>query len=156
MRKLNTMEDFQRDICYRVLVREDESIELSASMRDRFHDVDLQVVVDGATLAIREAGVTFRKSPSVHCGAVAQRLEGLQGVVIGPGLSRALNAALGGAQGCGNLRTLLLGLLPLALNVKAGAGIDDEDEMLDTIHRHLQGTCGGYPLDLKDGAQSAG
>ena len=29
----------------------------------------------------------------------------------------------------------------------ASAGIEDEQEMLDTIHHHLQGTCGGYPVD---------
>ncbi len=147
MRKLNTMEDFRRDIRYGVLVREDESIELTAWMRDRFHDVELRVVADGATLAIREAGVEFRKAPSPHCGGVARRLESLHGAVIGRGLGRLLTEALGGPEGCGNLRTMLMGLLPLALNVQASAGIVDEEEMLDTIHRHLQGTCGGYPLE---------
>jgi hypothetical protein len=51
---------------------------------------------------------------------------------------------LGGSEGCGNLRNLLLGLLPLALNVKAAAGFSDEQEMLDAIHEQLRGTCAGY------------
>jgi hypothetical protein len=52
--------------------------------------------------------------------------------------------ALGGVTGCGNMRNLLLGLLPLALNLKAAAGIQDERVMLDTIHGQLLGACAGY------------
>jgi hypothetical protein len=51
---------------------------------------------------------------------------------------------LGGGVGCGNLRNLLLGLLPLAINVKASAGFRDEQDMLDAIHEQLRGTCAGY------------
>lgn len=145
MRKLNSMEDFKRDIAYRVLVREDASIALTGTLRDRFHDIEVEVVADGASLAITGSRVTFRAAPSPHCERVQERLAQLVGVVIGRGLTRSLNAALGGRDGCGNLRTLLMGLLPLALNVKASAGISAEQEMLDTIHHHLQGTCGGYP-----------
>ena len=39
---------------------------------------------------------------------------------------------------------LLQGLLPLALNYRAGAGVNDEREMLDAIHEQLLGTCAGY------------
>lgn len=146
MRKLNSMEDFKRDIAYRVLVREDESITLIGTLRDRFHDIEVEIVVADASLAITDSRVTFRAAPSPHCGAVQERFALLIGVVIGRGLSRSLNTALGGPNGCGNLRTLLMGLLPLALNVKASAKIVDEKEMLDTIHHHLQGTCVGYPV----------
>lgn len=145
MRTLNAMEDFHRDIGYRVLVREDENIALVGTLRDRFHDIELEIVVEGESLRILDGCVAFRSAPSPHCHRVQERLGHLVGVVIGPGLSRRLNAAFGGPSGCGNLRTLLAGLLPLALNVRASAGIDDEKEMLDTIHHHLRGTCVGYP-----------
>lgn len=146
MRALNSMEDFKRDITYRVLLQEDQSILLSGTMRDRFHDIEVTIVVAGESLEITEARVEFRAAPSRYCDQVGPRLEMLHGVVIGKGLSRKVNAALGGADGCGNLRTLLLGLLPLALNIKASEGIKDEKDMLDMIHEKLRGSCVGYPL----------
>ena len=49
-----------------------------------------------------------------------------------------------GGEGCGNLRVMLLGLLPLAINVKAATGFNDEKAMLDSISERLQGSCAGY------------
>lgn len=152
MRKLNSMEDFKRDISYQVVVQGDESISLIGTLRDRFHNIEVEIVADGASLMITDSRATFRKAPSPYCEYVQERLALLVGVVIGRGLTRSLNAALGGSDGCGNLRTLLMGLLPLALNVKASARIDDEQQMLDTIHERLKGTCIGYPANEKETA----
>ena len=153
MRRRNTMEDFQRDITHRIWVEEDGGIRLTGIIRDRYHDIRLEVLVDGEALVIRECKVVFEKAPSPYCGRVAPRLELLVGTRVGPGLSRKLTEALGGRSGCGNLRTLLSGLLPLALNVRACAGIEDEQEMLGAIHHHLQGTCAGYPRSEEGEAQ---
>jgi hypothetical protein len=151
MPQLNSMEDFQRDITYRVFKREDGAIALTATLKDRFHDILVEIVVDGATLTIGSALADFRKSPTSDCRNVSARLELLNGFSIGKGLSRNLTEVLGGSEGCGNLRTLLIGLLPLALNVRASAGYGDEREMLDAIHEKLVGSCAGYaqPPDLK-------
>jgi hypothetical protein len=145
------MEDFRRDVSYRLCKQDDSSLLLTATLCDRFHDILLEVVVDSETLAITAARVDFRKAPSGDCPNVARRLEMLVGTVIGRGLNRTLMATLGGGEGCGNLRTLLMGLLPLALNVRAAAGIDDEQQVLDTIHNRLIGTCAGYvrPVERK-------
>jgi len=148
MSQLNTMEDFQRDISYRLLKGTDGTAELSALMRDRFHDVDVKVVVDATTLEIVSATADFRRSPTTDCCNVSARLAGLRGFTIGKGLQRKLGEVLGGGEGCGNLRTLLMGLLPLALNLRAAVGITDEREMLDAIHEQLYGTCAGYQQPL--------
>jgi len=149
MPMLNAMEDFRRDISYHVLRRTDGDILLTATLKDRFHDIIMEVVVDTETLAVKSAGVDFRMAPSHDCSNVSLRLEKLAGLVIGKGLNRKLMELLGGGEGCGNLRSLLLGLLPLALNVKAAAGITDEQEMLDKIHDQLVGTCAGYTLPVQ-------
>ena len=86
----------------------------------------------------------FHKAPTKDCRNVAARLEQLIGFTIGKGLNRKLVEVLGGGEGCGNVRTMLLGLLPLALNVRASAGFRREQEMLDAIHEQLRGTCAGY------------
>jgi len=144
MRHLNSMEDFQRDISYRVLKQEGGTIALTATLRDRFHDILAEVVVDGETLTITSITADFRKSPTSDCQSVSARLKRLVGYSIGKGLNRKLMEVLGGGEGCGNMRNLLLGLLPLALNVRASSGIMDEREMLDAIHERLRGTCAGY------------
>jgi hypothetical protein len=144
MAELNTMEDFQRDISYRLLKQENGTALLTATLNDRFHDIAVEVAVDAGTLEIVSAKVDFRRSPTADCGDVSARLSGLVGFVVGRGLQKKLTEVLGGGEGCGNLRNLLLGLLPLALNLRASAGIADEREMLDTIHEQLRGTCAGY------------
>jgi len=148
MNQLNAMEDFKRDIVYRVLKREDGFAALTATLQDRFHDILMEVIVDIANLTVISATVEFRKSPASDCSRVASRLDGLAGLSIGKGMNRKLMELFGGEEGCGNLRNLLLGLLPLAMNLKACCGIADEREMLDTIHDRLLGTCAGYARPL--------
>jgi len=40
---------------------------------------------------------------------------------------------------------MLAGLLPLAINLHACAGLADEEAALTAIHDRLLGTCAGYP-----------
>jgi DUF2889 family protein len=152
--ELNAMEDFQREISYRLLKRDDGHVALTATLKDRFHDIEAVVVAEVATLTITDATVEFRRSPAPDCRNVAGRLAGLVGFTIGKGLNRKLMELLGGGEGCGNIRNLLLGLLPLAMNLKACSGILDEREMLDAIHEHLRGTCAGYANPVPQGEGS--
>ncbi|OGT97115.1 MAG: hypothetical protein A2X80_14330 [Geobacteraceae bacterium GWB2_52_12] len=141
----NPMNNFQRDISYRISNSNDGRIRLSATMRDRYHDIVLEVVVNGETLKIEGVVTEFRKCPTTECPNAAERLNRLTGIVIGKGLNKHIAEAMGGEDGCGNLRNLLLGLLPLAINVKAAAGFTDEQAMLDEMSEHMRGACAGYP-----------
>lgn len=141
---LNAMEDFQREISYHVQRVEDGGIVLTGNLKDRFHDVRMEVLVDFVSLKINAARVNFVRHPTEDCPNVAWRMERLVGFVIGKGLNRKLQETFGGGEGCGNLRVMLLGLLPLAMNVKAAAGFNDEKAMLDSISERLQGSCAGY------------
>lgn len=143
MAPLNAMEDFKRDISYHVQ-RNDGLIVMTAHLKDRFHDIRMEVLTDLESLKITAARVNFVRNPSVDCPAVARRMERLVGFTIGRGLNRKLQETFGGGEGCGNLRMLLLGLLPLALNVKAAAGFTDESAVLDSIRKRLAGSCAGY------------
>ena len=144
MAQLNAMEDFKRDISYHVLRAADGQIVLTARLTDRFHDIRMEVLVDFESLKISAARVDFVRQPTKDCHAVAARMEQLKGFTIGRGLNRKLQDTFGGGEGCGNLRVMLLGLLPLAMNVKAAAGFSDEQEMLDSISERLTGSCAGY------------
>ena len=140
----NAMEDFKRNLSYHVQRGSDSEILLTSSLTDRFHDIRMEVVVDFESLVIRAARVDFIRHPSVDCPTVAGRMERLVGFTIGRGLNRKLQETFGGGEGCGNLRLMLMGLLPLAMNVKAATGITDEQEMLAAIRKRLTGSCAGY------------
>lgn len=144
MAQLNAMENFKREINYHVLKGDDDQIVLTAHLKDRFHDVRIELLVDFESLKISAARVNFVRHPSEDCPKVGWRMEQLVGFTIGKGLNRKLQETFGGGEGCGNLRVMLLGLLPLAMNVKASAGFSDEQEMLDSIRERLTGSCAGY------------
>lgn len=139
----NAMEDFKRDISCQVR-RNDDLIVLTSHLRDRFHDIRMEVLADFGSLKITAARVNFVRHPSADCPNVAWRMERLVGFSIGRGLNRKLQETFGGGEGCGNLRVMLMGLLPLAMNVKAAAGFTDEGAMLDSIRERLVGSCAGY------------
>ena len=138
------MQQFERNITYRLQTDAAEMLVLSATLNDRFHDITIEVVVDPHSLVVQSAQADFRKYPSGDCPNAARVMQRLQGLVIGKGLSRKITEAVGGIEGCSNLRTLLLGLLPLALNARAAAGCQNDDEALHVIHKQLLGTCAGY------------
>ena len=146
----NLMDGFQRDISYRIGRREDGRLLLSATMRDRYHDIVLEALVLETTLVIDAITAEFRRCPASECHAAVQRLHLLSGTIIGKGLNRRIAEALGGEPGCGNLRNLLLGLLPLAMNLKAAGGFEDEEAMMGNIREQLRGTCAGYPRQASD------
>ena len=141
----NVFDDFQRDICYRVF-RLDGDIALTATMKDVFHDIFIEIRVEPAGMRISAARVNFFRHPTDYCPQIERAMTALVGTVIGKGMTRRLLELFGGSEGCGNIRTMLLGLLPLALNAKAAGGIQDQDEMLEKIRQDLTGSCVGYPL----------
>jgi len=148
MQSHNVFDDFQRDISYRIF-RCEGGIALTATMKDVFHDIFLEVRVDPDTMRIGSAMVNFLKHPTEYCPEIERAMAALVGTVIGKGMTRRLLELFGGSEGCGNIRTMLMGLLPLALNAKAAAGIEDKDAMLEKIRRELTGTCIGYPHIVK-------
>ncbi len=147
MPSANVFDDFVRDISYRIF-RRDGKIALTATMKDLFHDIFMEILVDPETMVIAAAEVKFAKHPTEYCPEIDRAMAKLAGTTIGKGLNRRLIEIFGGRQGCGNIRTMLMGLLPLALNAKAAEGINGQDAMLAKIRKELTGTCIGYPPDI--------
>ena len=145
MQQDSAFEDFTRDISYRIF-RSLEGIALTATLKDVFHDIFIEIIVDADNLRILSARVNFLKQPTDYCQQIDKAMSALVGTVIGKGLNKRLIEIFGGSEGCGNIRTMLMGLLPLALNAKAASGIKDQNEMLTKISKELKGTCIGYPL----------
>lgn len=148
MQPNNVFDDFKRDISYRIF-RCEGSIALTATMQDVFHDIFMEIHVDPDSMRINSAMVNFLKHPTDYCPEIDRAMAALVGTVIGKGMTRKLLELFGGSEGCGNIRTILMGLLPLALNAKAAAGITDKNEMLEKIRKELTGTCIGYPKSAR-------
>ncbi len=144
MQPSNVFEDFQRDISYRIF-RVEEGIALTATMKDVFHDIFIDIRVNPETMLIVAAQVDFLKHPTEFCPQIDRAMAKLVGTEIGRGMNKRLVEIFGGSEGCGNIRTMLMGLLPLALNAKAATGITDQNKMLEKISKELTGTCIGYP-----------
>ncbi|NLC70805.1 MAG: DUF2889 domain-containing protein [Desulfuromonadaceae bacterium] len=145
MRQTNVLDSFHRDISYHVSMAGNDSISLLGTLRDRYHDIEIEVLVDSASLKIVDIRSSFRSVPSPFCHDVEKRLQTLKGMQIAKGINRRVGEVLGGPAGCGNLRSLLMGLLPLAINTRAAAGLDDESRMLEAMHEQMKGTCAGFP-----------
>lgn len=146
MQPENAFDDFIRNISYRVF-RCQEGIALNATLKDVFHDIFIEIIVDAENLRILSARVNFLKQPTDYCQQIDKAVSMLVGTVIGKGLNKRLIEIFGGSKGCGNIRTMLMGLLPLSLNAKAARGIKNQNEMLEKISSELTGTCIGYPLN---------
>lgn len=144
MQSANVFEDFKRDISYRVC-KADEEITLTATLQDVFHDISVEIRVNPENMMIVSARADFLKHPTDFCAQIDMAMTELIGVTIGKGINKKLVEIFGGSEGCGNIRTLLTGLLPLALNAKAAIGSKDQGEMLERIRKELTGTCIGYP-----------
>lgn len=140
----NVFDDFSRDLAYRVF-KMDGLIVLTATLKDIFHDIFIEIRVSPEDLLIVGATVNFLKQPTDYCHHIDKAISELVGTHIGKGMNKRLIRIFGGSEGCGNIRTVLMGLLPLALNAKAASGITDQDEMLEKISTELTGTCIGYP-----------
>jgi len=149
MQPSNAFDDFQRDFVYRIF-RVEEGLALTAAMKDIFHDIFVEIRVNPENMMIVAAKVDFLKCPTEFCPRIDRAMAELVGTTIGKGMNKRLVEIFGGKDGCGNIRTILMGLLPLALNAKAATGINDQDEMLEKIRKELTGTCVGYPSNYGD------
>ncbi|MBR5997921.1 MAG: DUF2889 domain-containing protein [Deltaproteobacteria bacterium] len=136
----------QRDIRHTVSTEPNGEIHLSATMRDPYHDMELHITVS-RDLLIENIDLIWRKSPSPHCKDIARQLETLEGALIGHGIVRRVCDTLGGSSGCSNLRSILLGLLPLAINSHAAYGHSDEAEMYAAMDADMRGVCAGFPKE---------
>jgi len=85
MTAANPMQDFQRTIDYGVRAEADGRMTLTARLRDRFHDIEVAIVADIATLEILASRVEFHRAPTAHCTEAADKGAPLQSFVIGRG-----------------------------------------------------------------------
>jgi hypothetical protein len=105
------------------------------------HDMWLRLTVD-EELTVIEAEAVTAAGPYAVCPAITPAFSKLEGLRIGPGWRRAVQARLGGIQGCTHLVELLGPLATTAfqtvypLRARRGRGTEDErpPPHLDSCH----------------------
>src|SRR6185369_9160713 len=107
MQSSNVFDDFQRDLQYRVSKAE-EGLVLTATMKDLFHDVFIEIRINPDNMMIIAAKVDFLKSPSEFCPRIDRAMAELVGATVGKGIHKRLVEIFGGQEGCGNIRTILM------------------------------------------------
>src|SRR6185369_5962983 len=105
MQSSNAFDDFQRDFVYRVF-RVEEGLALTATMKDVFHDIFIDIRVNPETMMIVAAKVDFLKCPSEFFPLIDKAMVELVGATIGKGMNKRLVEIFGGKDGCGNIRTI--------------------------------------------------
>ncbi len=142
--------DFQRTVRYSISQQPQQGdFILKAHLEDRLHDIETELTTTADTLEILTATVHFHRSPSPLCSQAEKRFARLVGLPIEKGLSEQLRERLGGGEGCGNLRSMMLGLLPLAINARVSQDCESDEQALELMQQQLQGTCAGFPPDCK-------
>ncbi|PLX97289.1 MAG: hypothetical protein C0620_01210 [Desulfuromonas sp.] len=141
--------DFERTVRYSITRNGEGNFLLKAQLEDRLHDIETVLITTADTLEIQSATVAFKRSPSPFCAQAQQCFARLVGVRIGKGLSTTLRERLGGGEGCGNLRTMMLGLLPLAINARVSQDCESDEHALELMQQQLEGTCAGFPPQSK-------
>lgn len=139
--------EFQRNIIQKISIDNDNDIVLTGVLKDHYHDIFVKFIIEQENLEISNATVMFKQSPTIHCCKIEKNMNNFVGVKIEPGLTKNVIKILGGKEGCGNLLTLILGLLPLAINALAAKGLETDKEIMEAIKEKLAGTCVGYPIE---------
>jgi len=79
------------------------------------HDMTLQVAVRKEDLVIDRAEAVMRRYPHAECPSITGAFEGLVGLSVGRGYTRAVQERFGGANGCAHLEQLARTIGPVVI-----------------------------------------
>ncbi len=79
------------------------------------HDMSLSVTVRVEDMTITQAAADMRVFPHAECPAILEAFEGLVGLGVARGYTRAVQERFGGPQGCSHLEHLARSLGPVVV-----------------------------------------
>lgn len=81
----------------------------------RLHDMSLRIVVRKDDLVIDEADAVMRRYPHSECPSITSAFDGLVGLNVGHGYTRAVQERFAGAAGCAHLEQLARTVGPVVI-----------------------------------------
>ncbi|HXQ62830.1 MAG TPA: DUF2889 domain-containing protein [Acidimicrobiales bacterium] len=94
---------------------------------EHVHDMDLTLGVRKEDLTIMSAVATMARFPHAECPDISGAFEGLVGLNIGRGYTRAVQERFGGARGCTHLDQLARALGPVVVQAMTSCRARDRD-----------------------------
>jgi hypothetical protein len=116
----------------------------------RMHHMVVELELGMPQAEITRARVGLRSHPHDACPAIEQAYDGLVGLSIGRGFTRAVQERFGGPQGCTHVNALLIAMAPVAIQSKfAFTGASDLTRNIGTCHAWADG--GTLAADAREG-----
>lgn len=89
------------------------------------HDMSVRLTIDDAMI-VRDIEVVFSSNPYAACLGAAPSFKGLIGAKVGLGWRKAVQACVGGTNGCTHVRELLFPMATVAFQTMSGWAADDD------------------------------
>ena len=122
------------------------------------HDMELRLKVDRASLVITHASAVMSTFPHAECPTIEAAFEGLVGLSVARGYTRAVQDRFGRAKGCSHLEFLARAIGPAVIQAipssaarnadpaSLGATVSDGGWLVDTCHFWAEGGIGQQKL----------
>ncbi len=94
---------------------------------EHVHDMDLELTVRKKDLTITRAVATMGRFPHAECPAITGAFDGLVGLNISRGYTRAVTERFGGARGCTHLEQLARTVGPVVIQAMTSCRARDRD-----------------------------
>ena len=140
----------ERSINLKVLENTPDTIIARGSILDQVHNIAVELEIDINTLEILRADGQMIKVPFAACRPALENIEGIVGLNINAGVTRAIADTVGGKHGCIHLSEVMVETVRLAANsifgIKCGGkkwrkGELSDEEFWGRVKPLLKGTC---------------
>lgn len=140
---------FSRKIDIDINPAGNDTLALTTTLADMYHDIRLRLEIGTWDGMIRNASLHMERIPHPDCRKMADKAQLLCGLEVGPGFTKKVLTLLGGECGCPNLVNLVFITAPLARNAAVVLKQRQEkltDDEMDRLWQDvLGGVCAAYP-----------
>lgn len=138
---------FAREKSIQVKLPEPGRLEVTASLKDNFHEIETLLVFEPVTKTILEAQAKMHRTPFDICPEAGVKLDRLVGLALKPGISKIIGELVGSTQGCAHLTDLVLDSLRAVFQATGFCLFETElpfEERLEKIKAANMGICYTY------------
>ena len=138
---------FTRKKTFDVSCLENNVLEITAHLKDNFHDIKTVIEFDPASKTIVNASAEMITVPFDLCLEVIPKMKGLVGLQVQKGVHRLVQKEVGGIRGCSHLFDLVMDSLKALFQAGEFCLLPAEmpfEEKLETIKKLNAGICHTY------------
>ena len=122
-------------------------LEVTAHMKDNFHEIKTIIKFDNDSKTIIDAKTDMITVPFDLCHEVCPRIKELAGLRLEKGVRRSIQEIIGGKQGCSHLNDLTMDSMNALVQASGFCLLPTEmpfDEKMEVIKKLNKGICHTY------------